>query len=170
MRVQIRRLCAAVLWVAAADSAHADLVFAVNEGETYRVPNSEIRAKYAATAADLGKLLKQTVTVEPVADYPTLRKSLTDKAYDLAMVHPAHLSIGAIKNSDYRLLVVTKGFQGYRANFLLKADSQMKPLADLKGTKLGAPDEDSITAWMTRASMRDTLGDAEQVQCLYTCY
>lgn len=100
MRVQIRRLCAAVLWVAAADSAHADLVFAVNEGETYRVPNSEIRAKYAATAADLGKLLKQTVTVEPVADYPTLRKSLTDNAYDLAMVHPAHLSIGAIKNSD----------------------------------------------------------------------
>lgn len=66
--------------------------------------------------------------------------------------------------------MVTKGFQEYRANFPLKADSQMKTLADLKGTKLGAPDDDSITAWMTRASIRDTLGDAEQVQCLYTRY
>ena len=66
--------------------------------------------------------------------------------------------------------MVTKGFQGYRANFLLKADSQMKRLADLKGTKLGAPDEDSITAWMTRASIRDALGDAEQVQRLYPRY
>lgn len=100
MRVQIHRLCAVVLWLALAGSAQADLVFAVNEGVTYRVPNSEIRAKYAAIAADLGKLLKQTVTVEPVADYPSLRKGLADKAYDLAMVHPAHLSIGAIKNSD----------------------------------------------------------------------
>ena len=47
MRFQIRRLCAAVLWFLVAGSAHADLVFAVNEGVTYRVPNNEIRAKYA---------------------------------------------------------------------------------------------------------------------------
>ena len=170
MRLQIRRLCAAVLWFSVAGSAHADLVFAVNEGVTYRVPNSEIRAKYAAIAADLSKLLKQTVNVEPIADYPTLRKGLADKAYDLAMVHPAHLSITAIKNSGYKLLVVTKGFQEYRANFLVKTDSRIKTLADLKGTKLGAPDEDSITAWMTRATIRDALGDAKQVEYLYTRY
>ena len=158
------------LLAAAATCAHADLVFAVNEGVTYRVPNSEIRAKYAAIAADLGKLLKQTVSVEPIADYPTLRKGLADKSYDLAMVHPAHISIEAIKNSGYQLLVVTKGFQEYRANFLVKADSPLKTLADLKGTKLGAPDEDSITAWMTRATIRDALGDARQVSYVYTRY
>ena len=170
MRVPIRRLCALVLCFSAVGSARADLVFAVNEGVTYRVPNSEIRDKYAAIAADLSKLLKQPVAVEPIADYPTLRKGLADKAYDLAMVHPAHLSIGAIKNSGYKLLVVTKGFQEYRANFLVKADSKMKTLGDLKGTKLGAPDEDSITSWMTRATIRDALGDAKQVQYLYTRY
>ena len=160
----------AALLAAAATCAHADLVFAVNEGVTYRVPNSEIRAKYAAIAADLGKLLKQTVSIEPIADYATLRKGLADKSYDLAMVHPAHVSIEAIKNSGYQLLVVTKGFQEYRANFLVKADSPLKTLADLKGTKLGAPDEDSITAWMTRATIRDALGDARQVSYIYTRY
>ena len=86
------------------------------------------------------------------------------------MVHPAHISIEAIKNSGYQLLVVTKGFQEYRANFLVKADSPLKTLADLKGTKLGAPDEDSITAWMTRAAIRDALGDARQVSYVYIRY
>jgi ABC-type phosphate/phosphonate transport system substrate-binding protein len=166
------RLRTAALLVLAAfcGLAQATLVFAVNEGVTYRVPNEEIRARYAAIAADLSKLLKQPVQIEPVADYPSLRKGLAEKAYDLALVHPAHLSIEAIKKSDYKLLVVTKGFQDYKANFLVKADSPLKTLADLKGRKLGAPDEDSITSWMVRATLRDQLGDARQVSYVYTRY
>jgi ABC-type phosphate/phosphonate transport system substrate-binding protein len=148
--------------------AQANLVFAVNEGVSYRVPNDEIRARYAAIAADLSKLLKQPVQIEPVADYPSLRQGLADKAYDLALVHPAHLSIEAIKKSGYKLLAVTKGFQDYKANFLVKADSPLKSLADLKGRKLGAPDEDSITSWMVRATLRDQIGDAKQVTYVYT--
>src|SRR5687768_4110823 len=88
--------CSLALLLAAGASAAGAVVIAVNEGVTYRVPDDEVRAKYAAIAADLAKLLKQPVTVEPVPDYPRLRKGLADKAYDLAMVHPAHLSIGAI--------------------------------------------------------------------------
>jgi ABC-type phosphate/phosphonate transport system substrate-binding protein len=83
-------------------------------------------------------------------------------------VHPAHLSIEAIKKSGYKLLAVTKGFQDYKANFLVKADSPLKSLADLKGRKLGAPDEDSITSWMVRATLRDQIGDAKQVTYVYT--
>jgi len=87
-------------------AAHA-LVFVVNEGVTYRVTNDEIRARYAAIATDLSKILKQPVTVEPVADYPTLRKGLASREYDLAFVHQAHLSALAISDSGYRLLAVT---------------------------------------------------------------
>ena len=154
----------------AASLAQANLVFAINEGVTYRVPNDEIRAKYAMIAADLSKLLKQPVSIEPIGAYPTLRKGLAEKAYDIAMVHPAHLSIEAIKKSGYKLVAVTKGYQEYSANFLVKADSPLKSLADLKGSKLGAPDEDSITSWMVRATVRDALGSANQVTYLYTRY
>ena len=80
------------------------LVFAINEGVTYRVSNDEIRARYAAIAVDLSKLLKQPVTLEPVGHYPTLRQGLADKAYDIALVHPAHLSIAAMKHSGYKLV------------------------------------------------------------------
>jgi phosphonate transport system substrate-binding protein len=164
----IRALCAASL-LAAAPWAQA-LVFAVNEGVSYRVPIDEIRGRYAAIATDLSRILKQAVTVEPVGDYPSLRKGLAAKSYELAMVHPAHVSIQAIKESGYKLVAVTKGYQKYTASFLVKADSPLKTLADLKGLKLGAPDEDSITAWMTRATLRDAKVDPKGMTVTYTRY
>ena len=169
MTARSARSLLAVLLLAASPWAQA-LVFAVNEGVSYRVPIEEIRGRYALLAADLSKLLKQPVTVEPVGDYPTLRKGLAAKSYDLAMVHPAHLSIQAIKDSGYQLVVVTKGFQKYTANFLVKADSPLKTLADLKGLKLGAPDEDSITSWMVRATLRDAKVDPAGLKITYTRY
>jgi phosphonate transport system substrate-binding protein len=170
MRPKLLRLVAGALLAAAASCSHA-LVFAINEGVTYRVTNDEIRAKYTALAADLSKLLKQSVTIEPVADYPSLRRGLAAHNYDLAMVHPAHLSIEAIKKSGYHLVAVTKGFQQYTANFLVKADSPLSSLNDLKNASLGLPDEDSITSWMVRATLRDALGaDTQQVKLVYTRY
>jgi len=160
-------LAASLGWLGTA--AHA-LVFVVNEGVTYRVSNDEIRARYALIAADLTKILRQPVQVEPVADYPTLRKGLAAKEYDLAFVHPAHLSMLAIRDSGYRLLAVTKGFQNYTASFMVRADSPLKTLKELNESSLGVPDEDSITSWMVRATMRDTLGTASKVKYSYTRY
>lgn len=153
----------------AATAAQA-LTFAVNEGVSYRVPLEEVRGRYAAIAADLSKILKQPVTIEPVGDYNQLRRGLQARTYDLAMVHPAHVSIQAIKGSGYKLLVVTKGFQKYTASFLVAADSPLTALTDLKGRKLGAPDEDSITSWMMRATLRDAKVDPAQIQITYTRY
>ena len=118
----LRALLGAAL-LAAAPWAQA-LVFAVNEGVTYRVSNDEIRARYAAVAADMSRLLGQPVTVEPIGNYDQLRKGLADKTYDLAIVHPAHISIGALK-SGWHLVAVTKGFEAYSASFLVRADSSM---------------------------------------------
>ena len=167
--VAVRAVVASVL-AAAASVAQATLVFAINEGVAYRVPSDEIRTRYTGMAADLSRLLKQPVVIEPISAYPTLRKGLADKAYDIAMVHSAHLSIEAMKKSGYKLVAVTKGYQDYTASFLVKAASPLKSLADLKGRKLGAPDEDSITSWMVRATLRDALGAADQVTYLYTRY
>jgi phosphonate transport system substrate-binding protein len=160
-------LCALLLFTATWAQA---LVFAVNEGVTYRVSNDEIRARYAAIAADLSQLLRRPVRVEPVSDYPTLRQGLADKRYDLALVHPAHISIQAIKHKQWQLVAVTKGFTEYSARFLVRADSAVKTLADLRGRKVGAPDEDSITSWMVRATLRDALGGPDAVKYTYTRY
>ncbi len=163
------RAACAVLLAASAPWAHA-LVLAVNEGVTYRVPFEEVRGRYAAIAADLSRILKQPVSVEPVGSYDALRKGFAGKHFDLAVVHPAHVSILAIKNSGYHLVAVTKGYQNYQARFLVRADSQLRTLADLKGQSLGAPDEDSITAVMVRATLRDAGLDTKQVSLVYTRY
>jgi len=151
----------------AATAAHA-LVFAVNEGVTYRNSNDDIRARYATVATDLGRILRQPVTIEPVADYSSRRKGLSAREYDLALVHPAHLSVMAIRSNGYHLIAVTKGYQNYTASFLVRADSTAKTLADLKDGAFGAPEENSITAWMVRASLRDTFGGTPPVRYFYT--
>lgn len=169
MNSRTPRWAAAVLLAVTVQGAQA-LNFAVNEGVTYRVADDEIRQKYAVIAADLSRLLKQPVSIVPTSQYSVLRRGLAEKSYDIAMVHPAHISIEAMKKSGYRLAAVTKGFQEYRASFLVKADSPLHSLSDLKDRSLGAPDQDSITSWITRASIRDALGDAAQVKYVYTRY
>ena len=164
------RIALAFMALAASQGAQA-LVLAVNEGVTYRGGGADdVRAKYATIAADLGRILKQNVTVEPIGDYATLRKGLAAHEYDLAYVHPAHVSILAVKNSGYQLVAVTKGWNNYKASFLVRSDAPYKGLADLRGLTIGAPDEDSITSWMVRATLRDAMGSAPAARLIYTRY
>lgn len=167
------RLIKAVLTLSgllAASAAAQALSFAVNEGVTYRVSEADIRAKYAAISADLSKLLREPVTIEPISDYKTLRQGLAEKRWELAMVHPAHISIEAMKHAGYRLVAVTKGFTEYKAGFMVRADASWTKIADLRGQHLGAPDEDSITSVMLRATLRDLQISAPQVRITYTRY
>ena len=166
---QFVRSALAGLLLAGAASAQA-LVLAVNEGVTYQVVKEDMAARYAGIAAGLSKILKQPVTVEPVLDYPSLRRGLADKRFDLAIVHPAHLSIEAMKYSGYHLVAVVRGYQTYQAQFLIRADSPLQSLADLKGHKLGAPDADSITSVMMRATLRDAGLGLADTQVVYTRY
>jgi ABC-type phosphate/phosphonate transport system substrate-binding protein len=153
----------------AAPWSHA-LVFAINEGVSYKVPLEEVRTRFAVIGADLSKILKQPVTIEPIGEYAALRKGLADKHFDLAMVHPAHISIVAIRQSGYKLVVETKGYQQYTAQFLVKADSPFKVLHDIKDERIGAPDEDSITAVMMRAMFVEAGLDPKKLAITYTRY
>jgi phosphonate transport system substrate-binding protein len=134
------------------------LVFAVNEGVTYRVNPMATVERFKDISDDLSKLLKRPVKVQPVTDYKELSAGLADKRYDLAWVHPAHHSIRALAGGGYQLLALTKGFTEYRASFMVRGDSPLTTLADLKASKVGAPDEDSITSVIMRATLRDALG------------
>lgn len=140
----------------------APLVFAVNEGVTYRVNPGATVERFRELSDDLGKLLKRPVKVQAVTDYKELAGGLAEQRYDLAWVHPAHHSIRALSKNGYNLVAVTKGFTEYSAAFMVRSDSPLKTLADLKGLKIGAPSEDSITSVIMRATLRDALGPQPQ--------
>lgn len=152
-----------------AGPARADVVLAINEGVTYYVTPTEIREKYKDLADLLGRQLKTTVKVVPVDQYPVLRKGLDEQQYDLAFVHPAHHSLMSLRDGKYRLVVLTKGFTEYKARFFVKKDALKQP-ADMKGKRFGMPDPDSITAVISRATLRDLGIDAAKADIRTTRY
>ncbi|HUL92393.1 MAG TPA: PhnD/SsuA/transferrin family substrate-binding protein [Burkholderiales bacterium] len=153
-----------------AGPAQAEIVLAINEGVTYYVTPTEIREKYKDLADLLGKQLRTTVKVVPVDQYPVLRKGLDEQQYDLAFVHPAHHSLLSMRDGKYRLVVLTKGFTEYKAKFFAKKDAQFKQPGDMKGKRFGMPDPDSITAVITRATLRDLGIDAAKAEIRTTRY
>lgn len=167
-----------VLWLSAtialgvlgSTPARAEIVLAVNEGVTYYVTAQEVREKYHELAEAIGKALKTSVKVLPVDQYPVLRKGLDEQQYDLAFVHPAHHSLISMRDGKYRLVVLTKGFTDYKARFFMSKDAALKQPADMKGKRIGMPDPDSITAVITRATLRDLGIDSTKAELRTTRY
>ncbi len=170
MRLLASLLASFVVALLTAAPARAELTLAVNEGVTYYVTPSEIREKYKDLADLLGRQLKTTVKVVPVDQYPVLRKGLDEQQYDLAFVHPAHHSLVSMRDGKYQLVALTKGYTEYKARFFVKKDAQMKQPADMKGMRFGMPDPDSITAVITRATMRDLGIDSSKADIRTTRY
>jgi ABC-type phosphate/phosphonate transport system substrate-binding protein len=163
-------LASLVVGLLASGPAQADITLAVNEGVTYYVTPSEIREKYKELSELLGKQLKTTVRVVPVDQYPVLRKGLDEQQYELAFVHPAHHSLMSMRDGKYRLVVLTKGYTDYKARFFVMKDAPFKQPGDMKGKRFGMPDPDSITAVITRATLRDLGIDTAKAEIRTTRY
>ena len=76
----------------------------------------------------------------------------------------------SLRDGKYHLVVLTKGYTDYKAHFFVRSDAKMKRPADMKGMRFGMPDPDSITAVITRATMRDLGIDAAKADIRTTRY
>jgi phosphonate transport system substrate-binding protein len=153
----LRRLAQCLLPLVFATAAGAqgnDLVFAVTEGVTYQATPKEIRDKFAPLAEYLGRAVGRHVRIVLVPAYDDLRAGAAKQEFDLAFVHPAHVSMAEIKAGRYKSIAWTTGYTEYTASLLVKADRPFKALDDLKGRTIVTPDPDSITAAMVRAMFR----------------
>jgi ABC-type phosphate/phosphonate transport system substrate-binding protein len=154
----IRRLAAALLFTTAfagtATAQQGDLVFAVTEGVTYQATPKEIRDKFAPIAQVIATATGRRVRTVLVPAYNDLRAGLLTQEFDVAFVHPAHVSMAEIKAGRYKAVAWTTGYTEYTASMLMTAGQPYKAMADLKGRTVVMPDPDSITAWMVRAMFR----------------
>ena len=130
------------------------MVFAVTEGVTYQSTPKEIRDKFAPLADALAKATGSSLKTVLVPAYNDLRVGLAAQEYDIAFVHPAHVSMSEIKTGRYRAVAWTAGYTEYTVSVMIPGDSPLKTIADLKGRTLVTPDPDSITAMMVRAMFR----------------
>ena len=99
----------------------------------------------------LAKALKRSVHIVIVSAYNDVRAGLERQEYDLAFIHPAHVSLAAIKSGKYRSVAWTVGYTDYAVSLLIDKDKPYTKLDDLKGRTVVSPDPDSITAAMLRA-------------------
>jgi len=170
MKQAFHALAATALIVPSLAFAATELVFGINEGVTYRVTPQETRERYRELGELLAKALKRPVKLAPEDNYTKLRKDLEEQNYDLAYVHPAHHALRAMRDQGYRLVVLTKGWNEYKARFLVKADAPYKQPKDVLATRMVMPDPDSITAWMVRATLRDLGADPRKISLGTTRY
>ncbi len=138
----------------AASAQGTDLIFAVTEGVTYQATPKEIRDKFAPLADYLGRATGRRLKVVLVPAYNDLRAGAAKQEYDLAFVHPAHVSMAEIKAGRYKAIAWTTGYTEYTASLLMNPNQPLKSLEDLKGHTIVTPDPDSITAAMVRAMFR----------------
>jgi ABC-type phosphate/phosphonate transport system substrate-binding protein len=145
-----------VVWMAFAVPAwgQGELVFAVTEGVTYQATPKEIRDKFAPVADAIARATGRKVRTVLVPAYNDVRAGLAKQEYDVAYIHPAHVSMAEIKAGRYKAVAWTNGFTEYTVSLLIGKDSPLKSINDLKGNTLVTPDPDSITAVMVRAMFR----------------
>ena len=143
-----------VLAAVAATASAQELVFAVTEGVTYQATPKEIRDKFAPIADVIAKATGRHVRVVLVPAYDDLRAGCGKQEFDLAFVHPAHVSLAEIKSGRYKPVAWTAGFTDYTVALLMEPSQPLKSIDDLKGRTLVTPDPDSITAAMVRAMLR----------------
>lgn len=151
-QIIIALFCALFTLNAVAEEA---LTIAINEGDSYQTTIKDMRDKYQDLSVLLSKSLKREVVIIPVDNNDKLRKGLEAQKYDLALVHPAHVSLASLDTGKYQLVALTKGFTNYRARFLVTKNSSIKSLADIKDKRIITLDADSITAVIARATLRD---------------
>ncbi len=147
------------LWVASvmattASAQGTELVFSVTEGVTYQATPKEIRDKFAPIADVIAKATGRRVRMILVPAYDDVRVGLAKQEFDIAYIHPAHVSMAEIKAGRYRSVAWTSGFTEYTVSLMMNAREPLKSLDDMKGRTLVTPDPDSITSWMVRAMFR----------------
>ena len=144
----------AILVVAGRLASAQEMILAVNEGVTYQ-DGGPISERYKPLIDLLEKELKHAVKVQAVDHYSDFEAGLNAERYDLVFIHPAQIGLRAVKSGKYIGLATARDFTDYHARVMVKKDSQLKSIEDLRGKKIGVPALESITTVMFTANLNE---------------
>lgn len=148
----LRFLSLSVLAAVMNTAVAQELVFAINDGASYH-DSGPVTERYKPLQELLERELKRPVKIKSVEKYADFDKGLANEHYDLAYIHPAHIALRAVKNGKYVGIVTARDFTNYRARVMVKKESPLKSIRDLKGKKIGVPNAETITSVMFTANL-----------------
>ncbi len=129
------------------------LVLAVNEGGSGSAPATDIVFRYEEFKHVVEKALGAPVILAPVRELKALRRSLETGAYSLVLLRPADIAAEAVRDYGYQPVVVSK--EPAHTLFIVKKDSPLKTIADVKGKSIVTPERYGYQWRVAGAMMRD---------------
>jgi phosphonate transport system substrate-binding protein len=129
------------------------IVLAINEGGAANADATETLFKYQDFAEVVGKALRTQIVIVAVRDRDRLRNALKKHEYPLLLARPNDVPAEAIRDYGYQPIVAAK--EPSRALFIVRKDSTLKTIADVKGKTIVTPDQYSNIWRIANAMLRD---------------
>ena len=129
------------------------LLFAIDEGGAANADATETLGRYEEFSLIVGKVLGSPVTTVAVRDRTLLLASLKRQSYALLFARPNDVPAEAIRDYGYQPVVTEK--EPARALFIVRKDSPLKSIADVKGNSILTPDRYSNMWRVANAMLRD---------------
>jgi phosphonate transport system substrate-binding protein len=130
------------------------LIFAINEGAAGNLTATDILFRYESFKPVVEKALGAPVILFAVRDTKELRRSLATSSFALVMSRPADVLAEAVR--DYGYQAVVSSTEPAHAIFIVKNDSPLKVITDVKGKKIVTPDRYAYMWRIANAMMRDS--------------
>jgi len=129
------------------------IVLAINEGGAANADATETLFKYQEFAEVVEKALRAQIVIVAVRDRDKLRNALKKHEYPLLLARPNDVPAEAIRDYGYQPIVAAK--EPSQALFIVKKDSALKTIADVKGKTIVTPDQYSNMWRVANAMLRD---------------
>jgi phosphonate transport system substrate-binding protein len=139
----------------AAKGADSDrrLVMAINEGAAGNLTATDIVFRYETFKPVVEKALGTPITMVAVRDSKELRRSLATGSLALALSRPADVLAEAVRDQGYQAVVSST--EPAHAIFIVRKDSPLTTINDIKGKKIVTPDRYAYMWRIASAMMRD---------------
>lgn len=129
------------------------IVLAINEGGSGNLDATEVFVRYEEFKQVVERALGTPVTLVAVRDIKVLRRSLESAAFTFVMSRPADILAEAVR--DYRYQAVTAAKEPAHALFIVKKDSPLKVINDVRGKSIVTPDQYAYMWRIANAMLRD---------------
>jgi phosphonate transport system substrate-binding protein len=130
------------------------LSFAINEGAAGSLTAQDIVFRYEQFKQIVEKAIGAPITLVGVRDAKTLRRSVQAGAFALVLSRPADVLAEAVRDYGYQAVVVSK--EPAHALFIVKKESALKTITDVKGKSIVTPDRYAYMWRIANAMMRDS--------------
>lgn len=137
-----------------AEDAKPYYTLAVSEGTSGSRNPQEIYEKYADFAKALSKGKEKEVKIVALVSFQELESGMQKHSFDFVMARPGDYPARGVRDYGYNPLMKGKGVGAIL--FIVPTDSKLKTISDLKGKRVGFPEESACATKVAMATLADS--------------